>query len=266
MKAWELIDAAGCRGLTRGGAQVSEKHCNFLINTGAATAADLEGLGEEVRRRVLAATGVDAGVGNPPHRRAPAGDQPEARAHDAASRSSTAASPPSARSACRPALQVIAALREAGFDVDADRGRRRSRRRDRRARPRGPTPCSTRCTAASARTARSRACSTGWRIPYTHSGVRASALAMDKVAAKALFAAAGLPVARGRVVPIDELASRRSAAAALRGQAGRTKARRSASRSSAAATTAAPRSRAPGASAAPRWSRNSSPAANSPSA
>jgi UDP-N-acetylmuramate dehydrogenase len=58
MKAWELIDSAGCRGLTRGGAMVSEKHCNFLINTGKATAADIEGLGEEVRRRVLAATGV----------------------------------------------------------------------------------------------------------------------------------------------------------------------------------------------------------------
>jgi len=58
MKAWELIDAAGCRGLTLGGAQVSEKHCNFLINTGSATAADLEGLGEEVRRRVRAATGI----------------------------------------------------------------------------------------------------------------------------------------------------------------------------------------------------------------
>jgi UDP-N-acetylmuramate dehydrogenase len=58
MKAWELIEAAGCRGLTRGGAQVSEKHCNFLLNTGGATAADLEGLGEEVRRRVHAATGV----------------------------------------------------------------------------------------------------------------------------------------------------------------------------------------------------------------
>jgi UDP-N-acetylmuramate dehydrogenase len=59
MKAWELIDAAGCRGLARGGAQVSEKHCNFLINTGAANAADIEGLGEEVRRRVHAASGVD---------------------------------------------------------------------------------------------------------------------------------------------------------------------------------------------------------------
>jgi len=58
MKAWELIDAAGCRGLMRGGAMVSEKHCNFLINTGDATATDIEGLGEEVRRRVLAATGV----------------------------------------------------------------------------------------------------------------------------------------------------------------------------------------------------------------
>lgn len=58
MKAWELIDAAGCRDLTRGGARISEKHCNFLINTGTASAADLEGLGEEVRRRVHAATGV----------------------------------------------------------------------------------------------------------------------------------------------------------------------------------------------------------------
>jgi UDP-N-acetylmuramate dehydrogenase len=56
--AWELIERAGCRGLRRGGAQVSEKHCNFLLNTGEATAADLEGLGEEVRRRVREATGV----------------------------------------------------------------------------------------------------------------------------------------------------------------------------------------------------------------
>ena len=58
MKAWELIEAAGCRGLAKGGAQVSEMHCNFLLNTGAATAADIEGLGEEVRRRVAAACGV----------------------------------------------------------------------------------------------------------------------------------------------------------------------------------------------------------------
>jgi UDP-N-acetylmuramate dehydrogenase len=58
MKAWELIDAAGCRGLRRGNAQVSELHCNFLLNNGGATAADLEGLGEEVRRRVVAASGI----------------------------------------------------------------------------------------------------------------------------------------------------------------------------------------------------------------
>jgi UDP-N-acetylmuramate dehydrogenase len=57
-KAWELIDAAGCRGLARGGAMVSEKHTNFLINTGAATAADIEGLGEEVRRRVFEKSGI----------------------------------------------------------------------------------------------------------------------------------------------------------------------------------------------------------------
>jgi UDP-N-acetylmuramate dehydrogenase len=57
-KAWELIDAAGCRGLRVGEAQVSEKHCNFLINLGTATAADIEALGEDVRRRVLAHSGV----------------------------------------------------------------------------------------------------------------------------------------------------------------------------------------------------------------
>jgi len=57
-KAWELIDKAGCRGLTIGGAQVSEKHCNFLINIGNASAADLENLGEEVIRRVKEKTGI----------------------------------------------------------------------------------------------------------------------------------------------------------------------------------------------------------------
>ena len=57
-KAWELVDAAGCRGLKVGGAQVSEKHANFLINTGNATSADIEGLGEEVRRRVSEKEGV----------------------------------------------------------------------------------------------------------------------------------------------------------------------------------------------------------------
>ncbi len=57
-KAWELIDRAGCRGLRMGEAQVSEKHCNFLINLGAATAAEIEALGEEVRRRVFEHSGI----------------------------------------------------------------------------------------------------------------------------------------------------------------------------------------------------------------
>ncbi len=57
-KAWQLIDGAGCRGLRIGEAQVSEKHCNFLINLGTATAADIEALGEEVRRRVFEHSGV----------------------------------------------------------------------------------------------------------------------------------------------------------------------------------------------------------------
>ena len=57
-KAWQLIDAAGCRGLRVGGAMVSEMHCNFLINTGPATAHDLERLGETVRARVLETSGV----------------------------------------------------------------------------------------------------------------------------------------------------------------------------------------------------------------
>ena len=57
-KAWALIDAAGCRGLKLGDAQVSEKHCNFLLNLGSATSADIEALGEEVRRRVRAKTNI----------------------------------------------------------------------------------------------------------------------------------------------------------------------------------------------------------------
>ena len=57
-KAWALIDAAGCRGMTFGGAQVSEKHCNFLLNLGSATSSDIEALGEAVRRRVRAKTNI----------------------------------------------------------------------------------------------------------------------------------------------------------------------------------------------------------------
>src|SRR5437764_6157381 len=58
-KAWQLIDQAGCRGLVIGDAQVSEMHCNFLINRGNASAADIENLGEQVRRRVREQSGIE---------------------------------------------------------------------------------------------------------------------------------------------------------------------------------------------------------------
>ncbi len=57
--AWRLVDEAGCRGLARGGAKVSEKHTNFLINSGDATAGDVESLGEEIRARVKAGSGIE---------------------------------------------------------------------------------------------------------------------------------------------------------------------------------------------------------------
>jgi UDP-N-acetylmuramate dehydrogenase len=57
--AWKLVDAAGCRGLRLGGAQVSEMHCNFLINASDATAHDIEMLGETVRKRVQEASGIE---------------------------------------------------------------------------------------------------------------------------------------------------------------------------------------------------------------
>ena len=58
LKAWKVIDDAGMRGARRGGAQMSEMHSNFLINAGGATAADLEGLGEDVRKRVFQTSGI----------------------------------------------------------------------------------------------------------------------------------------------------------------------------------------------------------------
>jgi UDP-N-acetylmuramate dehydrogenase len=58
-KAWQLVDEAGCRGLRVGDAQVSEKHCNFLLNLGTASSADIEALGEDVRARVKVQSGVE---------------------------------------------------------------------------------------------------------------------------------------------------------------------------------------------------------------
>ena len=72
-KTWMLIDKAGCRGLTVGGAMMSELHCNFMLNLGEASAADLEKLGEEIRRRVEETTGIPLRWGNQAHRRVPQG-------------------------------------------------------------------------------------------------------------------------------------------------------------------------------------------------
>ena len=58
LQAWKLIDKAGCRGMKVGGAEVSQKHCNFLVNTGKATAGDVETLGEEIRKKVLEDSGI----------------------------------------------------------------------------------------------------------------------------------------------------------------------------------------------------------------
>ena len=254
-KAWALIDAAGCRGLRLGGAQVSEKHCNFLLNTGGATAAELEALGEEVRA---------PGAGRSP-----------------ASRWSGKSS----ASGCRgmTAWRRGPARRHLG----GARGQPRLRRRN--ASPRcarrgfevtpidvGPDLAA---TIAALRAARPDAvfnalhgrfgedgCIQGvldWLgLPYTHSGLRASALAMDKVAAKAVFRAAGLPVAPHRLVDAGGAGGGGPAAAALRGEAGERGLLGRRAYPARAATTAAPRSPPAGASAPPRWSRNSSPAAS----
>jgi UDP-N-acetylmuramate dehydrogenase len=77
-KAWQLVDAAGCRGLRIGDAQVSEMHCNFLINLGNATAAEIETLGETVRERVKKASGVE--LAWEIKRIGEAGGQPDVRA------------------------------------------------------------------------------------------------------------------------------------------------------------------------------------------
>ncbi|PTQ61156.1 UDP-N-acetylmuramate dehydrogenase [Sphingomonas aurantiaca] len=90
-KAWALIDAAGCRGLTRGDAQVSEKHCNFLLNLGSASSAEIEALGEEVRDKVKAHSGVAleweiqrVGISLPSRMREGAGGGPALSTSDAA--------------------------------------------------------------------------------------------------------------------------------------------------------------------------------------
>ena len=144
-------------------------------------------------------------MGNPPHRRA--GAASEARRHgDSMTRVAVLYGGISAEREVsllhRPAGDPRAA--RGRLRRHADRGRRRPRRRHRRAHA-APRRRVQRAARPLRRGRRDPGRARLAGIPYTHSGVRASALAMDKVAAKAIFAAAGLPIARGRVVPTDEL-------------------------------------------------------------
>ena len=186
-KAWQLIDEAGCRGLMRGAAQVSEKHCNFLINTGDATAADIEGLGEEVRARVKAKSGVQleweikrVGRLNMTKFKRIAvllgGRSPEREV-------SLVSGPRLRQGAC--ATKASTSVR---FDAGNDLGEQLHDAKPDAA-----------FNALHGRWGED-GCVQGllelMRIPYTHSGVLASALAMHKERAKEVFRAAGLAARR----------------------------------------------------------------------
>ena len=198
-KAWQLIDEAGCRGLDASARPRSrEKHCNFLINTGDATAADIEALGEEVRARVKAKSGIE--LEWEIKRRGRAHDAlPQDRGSAGRAFRRTRGQPVSGRGCAK-------ALREEGFDVVEIDPRRRS----------WPASCYAAKPDAVFNALHGRwgedGCVQGllelMRIPYTHSGVLASALAMHKERTKDVYRAAGLPVVKSIV------ADRREAAAA----------------------------------------------------
>ena len=260
MKAWELIDAAGCRGLTRGGAQVSRKALQFPDQHRRRHRRRHRRSGRGSPPPRARRDRRHAGMGNPPHRR----PRPASRRCVRMTRVAVLYGGISAERevSLSSGAQVIAGAARGRLRRDADRCR--------------PTICGAVIAAltptpdAVFNALHGRFGEDGaiqgvldWLgIPYTHSGVRASALAMDKAAAKAMFAAAGLPVAHGRVVDDRRAGSRRPAAAALCGQADQ---RRLLGRRRDHARRRQPprRDRArPGASARRRWWRNTSPAAN----
>ena len=138
---------------------VSEKHCNFLINTGDATAADIEALGEEVRRRVRDRSGVELDLGNQAHR-PPGGESADQERRASMKRVSVLMGGPSAERevSLNSGANCAAALKEAGYKVSTiDVDPRPAEPCSRRSRRRSPMSCSTRCTAAGSRTATSRA-------------------------------------------------------------------------------------------------------------
>ena len=205
-KAWQLIDEAGCRGLKIGAAQVSEKHTNFLINTGDATAAELEALGEEVRKRVKEKSGITLEweikrVGVPPGTERPMTKSFRKIAVLMGGRSAEReVSLSSGRG-------VVKALREEGFDASPlDPGDNPGQQLFEAK----PDAVFNALHGRFGEDGTVQGLLELMRIPYTHSGVLSSALAMHKERTKDVYRAAGLPVvklhrrrpARGGATPI----------------------------------------------------------------
>ncbi len=196
-KAWELIDRAGCRGLTIGGAQVSEKHCNFLLNLGEATSADIEQLGETVRTRVKAATGVDLQweiqrVGRsadiaalPLHVVVLMGGWSSERAVSLKSGAGIAA-----------ALERLG-HRVTPLDMGRDVAEKLAALK--------PDVVFNALHGAPGEDGSVQGLLELMGIPYTHSGVTASAVAIDKQMTKAVLRAAGIRMPEGRIVRSDTL-------------------------------------------------------------
>ena len=213
-KAWELIDHAGCRGLRHGDAQVSEKHCNFLINLGEARAADIEALGEEVRARVsrpspaLTLEWEIKRVGLPEEARMTASERIAVLMGGRSAEREVSLS--SGRG-------VIKALAEEGFEpVDVDPGDNPG---DQLFRAK-PDAVFNALHGRFGEDGTVQGLLELMRLPYTHSGVLSSALAMHKERTKDVYRAAGLPVVKSIVVDRREAAAAASDGAALCGQAG----------------------------------------------
>ena len=198
-KAWQLIDAAGCRGLRLGAAMVSEKHCNFLINTGGASADEVERLGELVRQRVREHSGVDAGVGGHPHRPARQPGAGRMTRHVAVLMGGLSAE----REVSLVSGEACAkALEEQGYPVtriDVGRDLHEVLARTR------PDVVFNALHGRFGEDGRVQGVLDQLGLPYTHSGVLASALAMDKPMAKRVFASAGLRCPEGVETTLEQL-------------------------------------------------------------
>ncbi|QQS14970.1 MAG: D-alanine--D-alanine ligase [Rhodospirillales bacterium] len=205
-KAWELIDRAGCRGLRIGGAQVSEKHCNFLINTGEATARRHRGAGRGGAPPRAGRQRRGAAVGDPADRRAASRRRPDRRGSAVVSKRVALLKggwSPEREVSLASGAACADALREAGYDVveiDVTRDLRALVDALRPLAGGGPDVV---FNALHGRWGED-GCIQGvleiLAIPYTHSGVLASSLAMDKEMSRKVYASIGLRCAEGMVI------------------------------------------------------------------